>query len=59
MRPGGDQKIPRPQSVWVRPDNPFHNLDHSGLRSTELLVERIKKFSATVPHVPPAQEARA
>ena len=59
MRPGGDQVIPRPTTVWVRPDNPFHNLDHSGLRSTELLIERIKKFSVTVPHVPPAQDARA
>lgn len=59
MRPGGDQIIPRPPTVWVRPDNPFVNLDHSGLRSTEVLVERIKKFSASVPHVPPAPDARA
>lgn len=59
MRPGGDQIIPRPPTVWVRPNNPFVNLDHSGLRSTEVLVERIKKFSATVPHVPPAPDARA
>ena len=59
MRPGGDQIIPRPQSVWVRPNNPFSNLDHSVSRSTEMLVERIKKFSATVQHVSPAQDARA
>jgi len=59
MRPGGDQVIPRPTTVWVRPNNPFVNLDHSVLHSTELLIERIKKFSATVPHVPPASDARA
>jgi 8-oxo-dGTP pyrophosphatase MutT (NUDIX family) len=59
MRPGGDQVIPRPPTVWVRPNNPFNNLDHSILRSTEMLVERIKKFSTTVQHVPPAPDARA
>jgi 8-oxo-dGTP pyrophosphatase MutT (NUDIX family) len=59
MRPGGDQVIPRPLTVWVRPNNPFNNLDHSVLRSTEMLVERIKKFSTTVQHVPPAPDARA
>ena len=59
MRPGGDQVIPRPTTVWVRPNNPFVNLDLSVLHSTELLIERIKKFSATVPHVPPALDARA
>jgi len=59
MRPGGDQVIPRPTTVWVRPNNPFVNLDHSVLRSTEMLVERITKFSRTVQHVPPAQDARA
>ena len=59
MRPGGDQIIPRPTSVWVRPNSPFSNLDHSVLRSTELLIERIRKFSASVPHVSPAQDARA
>ena len=59
MRPGGDQVIPRPTTVWVRPNNPFVNLDHSVLRSTDMLVERIKKFTATVQHVPPAPEARA
>ena len=59
MRPGGDQIIPRPTTVWVRPNNPFSNLDHSVLRSTEMLVERIKKFSATVRDVPPAPDARA
>ena len=41
MRAGGNQIIPRPAAVWVRPNNPFRSLDHSVLRSTEQLIARI------------------
>ena len=52
-RPGGDQVIPRPSQVWVRPYNPWQNLDLSPLRDIDEVLARVKKFSDTFTPLPP------
>lgn len=57
-RLGGDQVIPRPAAVWVRPDNPWRLLDISPLRSTTTVVERVRTFATTLDQLPPPPDAR-
>lgn len=57
-RLGGDQVIPRPAAVWVRPDNPWRMLDVSPLRSTTTVVERVRTFATTLDQLPPPSDAR-
>ena len=52
-RPGGDQVIPRPSQVWVRPYNPWQNLDLSSLRDIDEVLARVKHFSDTFTPLPP------
>ena len=59
MRAGGNQIIPRPAAVWVRPNNPFRSLDHSVLRSTEQLIARIERAAGNVSEVDVPQGAKA
>jgi 8-oxo-dGTP pyrophosphatase MutT (NUDIX family) len=59
MRAGGNQIIPRPAAVWVRPNNPFRSLDHSVLRSTEQLIARIERATGNVSQVDAPQDAKA
>jgi 8-oxo-dGTP pyrophosphatase MutT (NUDIX family) len=59
MRAGGKQIIPRPSSVWVRPNNPFRSLDHSVLRSTEQLVACVERFAGVVGEVEVPTGAKA
>jgi 8-oxo-dGTP pyrophosphatase MutT (NUDIX family) len=59
MRAGGNQIIPRPAAVWVRPNNPFRTLDHSVLRSTEQLIARIESAAGNVSQVDVPQGAKA
>ena len=59
MRAGGNQIIPRPAAVWVRPNNPFRSLDHSVLRSTEQLIARIEYAAGNVSEVDVPQGAKA
>ncbi len=59
LRAGGDQVIPRPASVWVRPTNPFARLDHSPLRNTADLLGRLQRFTSTLKQAPPPPGSRA
>lgn len=59
LRAGGDQVIPRPASVWVRPTNPFARLDHSTLRNTADLLGRLQRFTNTLEQTAPPEGARA
>lgn len=59
VRAGGDQRIPRPAAVWVRPTNPFARLDHSSLRSTPELLARLQRFTNTLEQSPPPEGSRA
>lgn len=59
VRAGGDQVIPRPASVWVRPTNPFSRLDHSPLRNTTDLLGRLHRFSSALVQTPPPLGSRA
>ena len=59
LRAGGNQVIPRPASVWVRPSNPFARLDHSPLKNTADLLGRLHRFSSTLVQTPPPPGSRA
>jgi 8-oxo-dGTP pyrophosphatase MutT (NUDIX family) len=59
IRAGGDQSIPRPAAVWVRPTNPFARLDHSSLRSTSELLGRLQRFTNALEQTPPPVGSRA
>ena len=59
VRAGGDQSIPRPAEVWVRPSNPFARLDHSSLRNTPDLLGRLQRFTNTLEQLPPPKGSRA
>lgn len=57
-RQGGDQVIPRPTAVWVRPDNPWRLLDVSPLRDTETVIDKVRRFTTTLDQVAPPPNAR-
>lgn len=57
-RPGGDQVIPRPPQVWVKPFNPWSKLDLSNLHSLDRVVERVRRFTQDLAVLPPAPDAR-
>ena len=57
-RQGGDQVIPRPAAVWVRPDNPWRTLDVSPLRDTTTVIDRVRRFTTTLEQVPPPPDSR-
>lgn len=57
-RPGGDQVVPRPAQVWVKPFNPWSKLDLSNLRSLDATTTRIRRFTRSLAVLPPAPEAR-
>lgn len=59
MRAGGNQIIPRPSAVWVRPSNPFRFLDHSVLRSTQQLIAHIERAAGNVSQVDAPQGSKA
>jgi 8-oxo-dGTP pyrophosphatase MutT (NUDIX family) len=59
MRAGGQQIIPRPAAVWVRPDNPFGSFNHSVLRSIEQLIARIEFTAGAISDVAPPDGAKA
>ena len=58
MRPGGDQVIPRPPQVWVRPYNPWKHLDLSPLRDIDEVLSRVKTFSDTFTPLPPRPDVQ-
>lgn len=58
MRAGGDQVIPRPPQVWVRPNNPWANVDLSVLSSIDHVLERVHDFSATYSPLPPRPDVQ-
>jgi 8-oxo-dGTP pyrophosphatase MutT (NUDIX family) len=58
MRAGGDQVIPRPPQVWVRPNNPWANLDLSALSSIDRVLERVHEFSARYSPLPPRPDVQ-
>jgi 8-oxo-dGTP pyrophosphatase MutT (NUDIX family) len=57
-RPGGDQVVPRPPQVWVKPFNPWSKLDLSGLQSLDHVVEQVRRFTQSLAVLPPAPDAR-
>lgn len=57
-RQGGDQVIPRPAAVWVRPDNPWRMLDVSPLRSTPTVIDKVRRFTTTLDQVAPPPNSR-
>ena len=59
LRAGGNQVIPRPASVWVRPTNPFAKLDHSPLTDTAELIARLQRFTERLEQAPPQPGSRA
>jgi 8-oxo-dGTP pyrophosphatase MutT (NUDIX family) len=59
IRAGGDQRIQRPADVWVRPTNPFAQVNHSSLRSTPELLGRLQRFANAVEQTPPPAGSRA
>ena len=59
IRAGGDQRIQRPADVWVRPTNPFAQVNHSSLRSTPELLGRLQRFANAVEQTPPPVGSRA
>jgi len=59
IRAGGDQRIQRPADVWVRPSNPFAQVNHSSLRNTPELLGRLQRFANAVEQTPPPVGSRA
>jgi len=59
IRAGGDQRIQRPADVWVRPTNPFAQVNHSSLRNTPELLGRLKRFANALEQTPPPVGSRA
>jgi 8-oxo-dGTP pyrophosphatase MutT (NUDIX family) len=59
IRAGGDQRIQRPADVWVRPTNPFAQVNHSSLRNTPELLGRLQRFANAVEQTPPPAGSRA
>jgi 8-oxo-dGTP pyrophosphatase MutT (NUDIX family) len=59
IRAGGDQRIQRPADVWVRPTNPFAQVNHSSLRNTPELLGRLQRFANAVEQTPPPVGSRA
>ena len=57
-RPGGDQVIPRPANVWVRPYNPWSALDLGPLESAEVVASRVTDFAARFTPLPPKENAQ-
>ncbi len=57
-RAGGDQVIPRPPHVWVRPNNPWSNLDLSALSNIDRVLEQVRDFSATYSPIPPRPDVQ-
>lgn len=57
-RPGGDQVIPRPAQVWVRPYNPWKNLDLSVLMSVDAVVDKVRHFSSRYSGIPARLDAQ-
>jgi 8-oxo-dGTP pyrophosphatase MutT (NUDIX family) len=58
MRAGGDQTIPRPPQVWVRPNNPWATLDLSALSNIDRVLERVQNFSSTYSPLPPRPDVQ-
>jgi len=50
---GGDQVIPRPPQVWVRPYNPWAHLDLSSLSDVDEVLLRVRRFSEAYSPLPP------
>jgi 8-oxo-dGTP pyrophosphatase MutT (NUDIX family) len=59
IRAGGDQRIQRPADVWVRPTNPFAQVNHSSLRNTPELLGRLQRFANALEQTPPPVGSRA
>jgi 8-oxo-dGTP pyrophosphatase MutT (NUDIX family) len=59
IRAGGDQRIQRPADVWVRPTNPFAQVNHSSLCNTPELLGRLQRFANAVEQTPPPVGSRA
>jgi len=59
IRAGGDQRIQRPANVWVRPTNPFAQVNHSSLCNTPELLGRLQRFANAVEQTPPPVGSRA
>ena len=59
IRAGGDQRIQRPADVWVRPTNPFEQVNHSSLRNTPELLGRLQRFANALEQTPPPVGSRA
>ena len=59
IRAGGDQSIQRPADVWVRPTNPFAQVNHSSLRNTPELLGRPQRFANALEQTPPPVGSRA
>jgi 8-oxo-dGTP pyrophosphatase MutT (NUDIX family) len=57
-RPGGDQVIPRPSQVWVRPYNPWQNLDLSVLMDVDAVVGKVRQFSERYSGIPAQPDAQ-
>ena len=57
-RKGGNQTVPRPAQVWVKPFNPWSNLDLSNLRSLDATEQRVRRFTQALAVSPPAPDAR-
>ena len=58
-RPGGDQIISRPAQFRVRLDHPFDGIDISAFRSVDQVIEKVMRYSATLVHLPPPENAKA
>ena len=59
IRAGGDQRIQRPADVWVRPTNPFAQVNHSSLCNTPELLGRLQRFANALEQTPPPVGSRA
>jgi len=59
IRAGGDQRIQRPADVWVRPTNPFAQVNHLSLRNTPELLGRLQRFANALEQTPPPVGSRA
>lgn len=57
-RAGGDQVIPRPPHVWVRPNNPWSNLDLSALSNIDRVLEQVRDFSSSYSPLPPRPDVQ-
>ena len=58
MRPGGDQVIPRPPQVWVRPYHPWGALDIGAFGSVESVASRVNEFASRFTPLPPKEDAQ-